>query len=94
MRSATLWDRLDPAADWRVEPTGYSDTSADPSRATRSASPPPYSPNHPQFGFGIVLLVTGALAYYVFEHGAGAGVKGRVGKLSAAADVGLEGDKK
>jgi hypothetical protein len=94
MATSDLWDRLDPAASFRVPTTGYDETSTDPSRQTRAASAPLYSPQHPQFGFGVAVLVTGALAYYVFERGAGASVKGRVGKASAAADVALEGAKK
>jgi hypothetical protein len=89
-----LWDRLDPAASFRAAPTGYDETSLDPSRQTRAAGTPLYSPRHPQFPFAVVLVATGGCAWYAFERGAGASVKGRLGRASAAADVDLEGAKK
>lgn len=94
MPASSLWARLDPAADWRVTPSGIGDTSTDPARATSAASAPFYSPKHPQFTFGLVLLGTGLCLWYVWDHGAGAGAKANLGRASAGADVELEGSKK
>lgn len=86
-----LWDSIDPSAEWRVAPGGgYADSGEDPARQVMPQGRPFYHPAHPLFGFGVTLLVTGALVFYVFETGgAGASAKGRIGPLEGEAGAGV-----
>lgn len=85
---SSLWGVLDPAAEFRVAPIGYADTSTDPSRHSVAASTPWYSPESGNFGFLIVATGVFAGLYYVFEHGgAGAGGKAHIGPASADANL-------
>ena len=85
---SSLWGVLDPAAEFRVAPIGYAETSTDPSRQTVAKNTPWYSPESSNFGFLVVAGGVAAGLFYVFEHG-GAGVssKAHVGPAAAAGDI-------
>lgn len=94
MTTASLWAQIDPAAELAgVTGPGYDDGAADPSRQTVPVGTKPWSPSHQHFGFGATVAVTAGLLYYVFERGAGAGVRARVGNLAGGANLDLSGDK-
>lgn len=92
--ASSLWASIDPTAQVASSPSGIAETSTDPSRQTIAKGAPFYSPEHPDFVFGLVLAATFGLAWYVFEHGAGGGVSGRVGRHAARVEADLEGNKK
>lgn len=90
--SSTIWDAIDPTTELRTQSAGgYDQGEALPDRQTVPAGTPLYSPNHPQFGAGVVLAVTAGLFYYAFEHGAGASASAHFGRANASADADLGG---
>lgn len=89
---SNLWAVLDPAAEFRVAPSGYDQGESDPSRQTVGLKFPFYSPQHPNFGFLVVAVGVSAGLFYVFEHGgAGAGAKAHVGPAHGEAEAGIGG---
>lgn len=89
---SSLWDRIDPAARFRVAPTGYDNGASDPSRQSVAQQFSILSPEHQNFGFLLVLVGVASGLYYVFEHGgAGAGAKAHVGPAKAEAGLDIGG---
>lgn len=93
MAQSSLWDRIDPASEFRVQTGGYAETGEDPSRQTASSGSPAWSPKHHNFPFLVVLGMTGLAAWEVFEHGAGAGARARLGPAKADIDLDVEGKR-
>ena len=89
--TSDLWARIDPAAEWRVQPTGgYSDTASPAAPPSGASGSPFYSPNHPHFAFGVLLAATGGLLYYIFEHKPSGGlIKANVGPLEGEVGAGI-----
>jgi len=90
-RTSDLWASIDPAAEWRVQPTGGYSENASPAALPSAASGSPfYSPKHQHFGFLVLLAGTGGILYYIFEHKpSGALLKGNVGPLEGEVGAGL-----
>lgn len=93
-QTSSLWARLDPAAQWKVQagPSGGADDLSSTTVAAFSAASgdPAYSPKHKHFGYGVLLVLTGAAAFYLFEgKPTGALFKGNVGPLEGEAGAGL-----
>lgn len=93
----SLWASIDPDSEWRTAPEGgYTDLAGEtvPTASQRVAGSLPFGPlnvDHPHFGFGLLLLGTGALIYYIYEgKPSGVSVKANVGPASGGADVELE----
>lgn len=94
MTTSSLWSQIDPASDFRgATSSGYDQGASDPSRQTAPGGAPPWSPSNEHFGFGVTVALTTALLFYVYERGAGAGVRARVGKLKGEAGLDLAGKK-
>jgi hypothetical protein len=76
MATSSLWAAISPDSQFRAVTNGFTDGGADPTRQTVASDAPVWSPQRQTFPFGVCLLVTGALIYYVFETG---GVRYRAG---------------
>lgn len=88
---SSLWATIDPDSEWRVTPPAYSTTDDTAAAATQSSSNgvPFWSPQHPHFGFGVIVLGTAALLYLGFEGK----VSGRVGPLQGEVEAGAGKEK-
>jgi len=89
----SLWASIDPDTEWRTAPEGgYTDLAGEtvPTATQRVGSSLRFGPlnvDHPHFGFGIVLLATGALIYSIYE---GKPVRGAVKASLGPADAEIE----
>jgi hypothetical protein len=89
---SSLWSMIDPAAEFRVAPSGYDQGAADPSRQTVGVKSSWFSPENGNFGFLVVATGVVVGLYYVFEHGGvGAGANAHVGPAHGDAEAGIGG---
>lgn len=89
----TLWAQLDPETTYSAPTSGGPTEAYEPSISADNGLNF-YHPDHPLFGFGVVVGLTAACLYIATEKGAGAGISARLGRAKAGASVGLEGEKK
>lgn len=91
--SLTAWSVLDPETTYDSPSSGHEAPAFEPTISADNGVNF-YHPDHPLFGFGVIVGITAACLYAATEKGAGAGINARLGRAKAGAQVGLEGDKK
>lgn len=95
--ASTIWATIDPDKQWKVGPqSGVTDLSEStvPAVAAAKTGGLPWGPlnvDHPHFVFGVVLVATGALLFWIYEgKPSGASAKANLGPVSAGADLELD----
>lgn len=84
---------IDPGRRLVMPTGGYTDTSETPSAGYRAKRAGAFSPRGLHFPFLVLVAVTAAVLYVIFEHGgAGARVEGHLGELEGDLGAGLKKD--